>query len=113
MLALRRIALQHAGRPLSHVSRFAPGQVLHALKERGMIDATTHDINKMSTELDKPCSVYAGFDPTADSLHVGNLLIMMALAHFQRHGHRPICLVRTLTPSSLTSTISFLIALSE
>jgi tyrosyl-tRNA synthetase len=36
---------------------------------------------------------YIGFDPTASSLHVGNLLVMMALAHLQRHGHSPIALV--------------------
>jgi tyrosyl-tRNA synthetase len=36
---------------------------------------------------------YVGFDPTAASLHVGNLLVMMPLAHMQRHGHSPIALV--------------------
>jgi tyrosyl-tRNA synthetase len=36
---------------------------------------------------------YIGFDPTAKSLHVGSLLVMMALAHMQRHGHSPIALV--------------------
>ncbi|XP_017022423.1 tyrosine--tRNA ligase, mitochondrial [Drosophila kikkawai] len=38
-------------------------------------------------------SIYAGFDPTADSLHVGNLLVIMGLIHCQRAGHRPIALV--------------------
>lgn len=37
--------------------------------------------------------IYAGFDPTADSLHVGNLLIIMGLLRFQRAGHHPIALV--------------------
>ena len=41
----------------------------------------------------KPQSVYAGFDPTADSLHVGNLLVIMGLIHFQRAGHKPIALI--------------------
>src|SRR5213595_4020497 len=36
---------------------------------------------------------YAGFDPTAASLHVGNLVPIMALVHLQRSGHRPIALV--------------------
>src|SRR5687767_5529954 len=36
---------------------------------------------------------YIGFDPTASSLHVGSLLVMIALAHMQRHGHSPIALV--------------------
>lgn len=39
-------------------------------------------------------SVYCGFDPTADSLHVGNLLALIALIHCQRRGHNPIALVR-------------------
>jgi len=38
-------------------------------------------------------SGYIGFDPTASSLHVGNLLVIMGLVHLQRHGHRPIALV--------------------
>ncbi len=40
-----------------------------------------------------PISVYAGFDPTAASLHIGNLFPVMMLAHLQRLGHRPIALV--------------------
>lgn len=41
----------------------------------------------------KPQHIYAGFDPTADSLHVGNLLILIGLMHFQRAGHHPIALI--------------------
>jgi hypothetical protein len=37
--------------------------------------------------------VYAGFDPTGDSLHLGNLLVLIILRHFQRFGHKPIVLV--------------------
>lgn len=37
--------------------------------------------------------IYAGFDPTADSLHLGNLLVIIGLLHFQRAGHHPIALV--------------------
>lgn len=40
-----------------------------------------------------PQCVYAGFDPTADSLHVGNLLILMNLLHWQRGGHQVIALL--------------------
>lgn len=40
-----------------------------------------------------PQTIYAGFDPTADSLHVGNLLVIMGLLHCQRAGHNPIALV--------------------
>lgn len=38
-------------------------------------------------------SIYAGFDPSAESLHVGNLLVIMGLMHFQRDGHQPIALL--------------------
>ena len=38
-------------------------------------------------------TAYIGFDPTAASLHVGHLLMMVALAHLQRHGHSPIAVV--------------------
>lgn len=41
----------------------------------------------------RPQSVYAGFDPTADSLHVGNLLVIVGLLHCQRGGHQPIALL--------------------
>jgi len=47
----------------------------------------------MADKLAKPVVLYAGFDPTAESLHIGNLLQIMLLAQFQRHGHRPIALV--------------------
>ncbi|KAG0724458.1 Tyrosine--tRNA ligase, mitochondrial [Chionoecetes opilio] len=52
------------------------------------------NVNKLIQELTrKPQTVYSGFDPTADSLHVGNLLIIMALLHCQRAGHNVIALV--------------------
>ena len=41
----------------------------------------------------QPITLYCGFDPTSDSLHIGHLVQVMALAHFQQHGHRPIALV--------------------
>ncbi len=54
--------------------------------------------NKTSEELPKilaneRITAYDGFDPTADSLHVGNLVGIMALVHFQRHGHTPVVLM--------------------
>jgi tyrosyl-tRNA synthetase len=58
---------------------------------RGMI----HDIMPGTAEaLNKGmCSGYIGFDPTADSLHIGSLVQIMTLVHFQRSGHKPIALV--------------------
>lgn len=46
-----------------------------------------------------PQTIYAGFDPTADSLHIGNLLVIMGLLHCQRNGHKPIALVSSLKTS--------------
>lgn len=61
------------------------------LKWRGMI----HDIMPgTEEELNKGmASAYVGFDPTADSLHIGNLVPIMTLMHFQRCGHKPVALV--------------------
>jgi len=61
------------------------------LKWRGMI----HDIMPGTEEqlLKEQTSAYIGFDPTADSLHIGHLVGVMMLKHFQRAGHRPIALV--------------------
>ena len=61
------------------------------LKWRGMI----HDVMPGAEEhlMEAMRSAYVGFDPTADSLHIGNLVPIMLLAHFQRAGHRPVALV--------------------
>lgn len=45
----------------------------------------------------QPQCVYAGFDPTADSLHIGNLLVIINLLHWQRGGHQVIALVGILS----------------
>lgn len=50
----------------------------------------THEVER---HLGEPLTVYCGFDPTADSLHIGNLLAIMAMLHCQRAGHSPICVV--------------------
>ena len=44
-------------------------------------------------ESSKPTTVYAGFDPTAGSLHVGNLLVLTSLLHFHRAGHQVVILL--------------------
>ncbi len=61
------------------------------LKWRGMI----HDIMPGTEELlEKGMATgYVGFDPTADSLHIGHLVQVFLLRHFQNHGHRPVALV--------------------
>jgi len=67
------------------------GNVLTTLSERGFISQKSDE--DLAGKLEKPITVYAGFDPTADSLHIGHLMQIMLLAQFQRHGHRPIALL--------------------
>jgi tyrosyl-tRNA synthetase len=64
---------------------------LEELRWRGFLDAATSD--DMDEYLSERRTMYVGFDPTADSLHLGNLIPVMALAHAQRNGHRPLVLV--------------------
>ena len=64
---------------------------IEELQWRGML----HDSMPGTEEhlLEEMRSAYVGFDPTADSLHIGNLVPIMLLAHYQRCGHKPIALV--------------------
>ena len=74
---------------------------------RGFIHQTTHP--ELAELLEQePFTLYCGFDPTADSLHIGHLLAIVGLARFQRAGHKPIALVGGATgmigdPSGKTS----------
>ena len=65
--------------------------VLDVLERRGFVAQVTDE--GLRDQLEERATVYVGFDPTADSLHVGHLLPIIALAHFQRHGHRVLPLV--------------------
>jgi len=67
--------------------------VFQELKLRGFIEQTTHDQELAALLTDKKISCYIGFDPTADSLHVGSLVPIMAMAHLQRYGHKTVVLV--------------------
>jgi len=66
--------------------------VYDVLNERGFIAQST-DEEGIRQRLQKPATCYIGFDPTADSLHIGSLVPILALAHMQRHGHRPLVLI--------------------
>ena len=66
--------------------------VYEVFRERGFIEQVT-DEEKIPEVLSGRVTCYIGFDPTASSFHVGSLVPIMALAHMQRHGHRPIALV--------------------
>jgi tyrosyl-tRNA synthetase len=66
--------------------------ILDELRWRGLLADCT-DIDALTQRVAQgPVTVYAGFDPTSDSLHVGNLVPLFALRRFQLHGHRPIAL---------------------
>lgn len=66
--------------------------LLEELRWRGFLDAlTSDDLDAYLNEARR--TIYVGFDPTADSLHLGSLIPVMGLAHVQRHGHRPLVLV--------------------
>ena len=63
------------------------------LKARGLLAQSTNEeeVRKL-IDGDKPVTFYIGFDPTADSLHVGHFVAVVVMSHMQRHGHRPIAL---------------------
>jgi tyrosyl-tRNA synthetase len=66
--------------------------IFEIFEERGFIEQAT-DRELIRDLLKEPVTCYIGFDPTAASLHVGNLIPIMSLAHAQMKGHRPIALV--------------------
>lgn len=72
--------------------------ILAELEWRGLISDCT-DKEALATRLASPLTLYAGFDPTADSLHVGNLVPLLALRRFQRLGHHPIAIAGGATGS--------------
>src|SRR5262249_55539008 len=79
------------GRQLGHSSRSAM-TILDELHWRGLL-ADCSDVEALAERMAKgPITLYAGFDPTSDSLHVGNLVPLFALRRFPQHGHHPIAL---------------------
>jgi tyrosyl-tRNA synthetase len=66
--------------------------LLEDLRWRGLLSQSTDEAALLEA-LKKPITLYIGFDPTAPSLHVGNLVVLLALRRFQLAGHNPIALV--------------------
>ena len=66
--------------------------VYDVLKERGFIKQTIYDEDLQKMLGEEKISFYVGFDPTADSLHIGHYIPIMAMAWMQRYGHTPIAL---------------------
>ena len=67
--------------------------LVETLRDRGFVYQMTDETGLKVLEAEGPITGYIGFDPTADSLHVGSLVPIMALMHMQREGHRPIALL--------------------
>ncbi len=67
--------------------------VYDELKARGLIAQTTHEDKIRDLLNNEKVTFYIGFDPTADSLHVGHLLQMIIMSHMQKAGHRPIAVI--------------------
>ena len=67
--------------------------VFDVLQERGFIAQVSHEEEIRELLEKEKVTFYIGFDPTADSLHVGHFIALMAMAHMQRAGHRPIALL--------------------
>ena len=67
--------------------------VIDTLLERGYIKQFTHEQETRELLDKEKITFYIGFDPTADSLHVGHFIAMMFMAHMQKAGHRPIALI--------------------
>ena len=69
------------------------GNVMDVLRERGFIAQTVYEDDLYKMLDNEKVTFYVGFDPTADSLHIGHYIPIMAMAHMQRAGHRPIALM--------------------
>ena len=76
-----------------NVSNSSPPDIIAELTWRGLIHQTTDATGLAAWLREKPRTLYIGFDPTSDSLHVGHLVALMNLRRFQQAGHRPIALV--------------------
>jgi len=81
---------------INHSIRWYSKNIAKVLDERGMLQDIfpKHNVSDVVNLLSRRGrGVYAGFDPTADSLHIGNLVVIMGLIHAQRSGHYPIALI--------------------
>lgn len=67
--------------------------VMDTLRERGFIKQTVYEEELYELLGKESVPFYIGFDPTADSLHVGHFLALMAMSHMQKAGHKPIVLI--------------------
>src|SRR6059058_6305445 len=73
--------------------------ILDELRWRDLVADCTDSAALAARTAERPMTLYAGFDPTADSLHVGNLVPLLGLRRFQLQGHHPIALAGGATGS--------------
>ena len=78
---------------MSDTSKAAASEFIADLRWRGLIAQSTNEQELVDDLAAGPITLYCGFDPTAISLHVGNLVPLLALRRFQQQGHQPIALV--------------------
>ncbi len=74
-------------------STVAPASVLDDLRWRGLIAQSTDEVELATALAGGPVTFYGGFDPTARSLHIGNLVLLLTMRRIQEAGHRPLGLV--------------------
>ena len=67
--------------------------LIDEFKWRGLLNQCTDEVALAKHLADNQVTLYCGFDPTSDSLHVGNLIPMICLMRFKQHGHNPLALV--------------------
>ncbi|AFA41260.1 tyrosyl-tRNA synthetase [Wigglesworthia glossinidia endosymbiont of Glossina morsitans morsitans (Yale colony)] len=67
--------------------------IIQELYNRGLIKKLTDEINLKKTVQEKKIHIYCGFDPTAESLHIGHLIPLLCLKHFYLNGHIPIVVI--------------------
>ena len=80
--------MSQAAQPTPEFSSF-----VEEMKWRGFFEQCTDEENLTQLVADETVTAYIGFDPTADSLHVGSLVPIMGLVHLQAYGHKPIAIV--------------------
>ena len=87
---VRGLSEHLSGIPMSQSPGNAPGNIVQILRERGLVVQTSAEA-ELDEHLVSGCrTVYCGFDPTAESLHIGSLVPLLALKRIQQAGHRPI-----------------------
>lgn len=71
----------------------ASSNLIKQLQERGLVAQVTDEEALAERLAQGPIALYCGFDPTADSLHLGHLVPLLCLKRFQQAGHKPVALV--------------------